>query len=165
MKRRAVRNLPGKASPLAPLPDTRTTALLRSMLAAAAAIGILCSVKLWIGSYRLFPPAPVWHALPQPPFPLDLVLLAALLASLIGIIVTRRSAIFIRIFLGIIVALVALDQSRLQPWMVQYAVMLGALLLLRRESTEAIESSSAGTLHACRGGRCLTGSVPALTCE
>jgi len=64
-----------------------------------------------------------------------------MLALLAGIAIARRPARFIRGFLILLVPLALLDQSRWQPWVVQYAVMFGALLIDRDESA---------ALHACR---------------
>ena len=122
------------------------------MLAVAAAIGILCSAKLWISSHRLFPLTPVWRELPQPPFPLDYVLAGTMPACLAAIAIGRWTLLCIKIFLIVISVLTLLDQSRLQPWVVQYAVMFGALLLLpwRIQEGEWNSAAVSAALHACR---------------
>ena len=132
--------------------DIRLSRLLRSMLAVAAGAGILCSTKLWISSHRLFPLTPVWGWLPKPPFPLDYILAAAVLASLAAIAMAQKPAPYIKVFLAIVAVLALLDQSRWQPWLLQYAVMFGAFLLPwdehRKEGSAVGERAAA--LHACR---------------
>ena len=91
---------------------------------------MLCSARLWLASGRSFPLTPVAGWLPQPPYPLDVVLFGAALVSLAGIALWRRPAPFLKIFLALLAVLAALDQSRWQPWMLEYAVMFGALLAL-----------------------------------
>ncbi len=90
---------------------------------------MLCSARLWLSSGRSFPPTPVAGWLPQPAYPLDYVLFGAALVSLAGIAFWRRPAFFLKAFLILIAMLAALDQSRWQPWMLEYAVILGALLV------------------------------------
>lgn len=102
----------------------------RLAVSAAALAGVLVSRRLWLSSHRLFPLTPVWRALPQPPYPLDYILFGLTLASLAGVAVfRRRPAPFIKAFLALAGVLAVLDQSRWQPWMMMYAVILGALLL------------------------------------
>jgi hypothetical protein len=135
----------------APSQDIWISRLLRLALAVAAASGIICSAKLWVSSHRLFPLTPV-GGLPQLPFPLDYVLAGMALAALAAVAIARRPALFIKVFLGLMSALALLDQSRWQPWVLQYSVMFGALLLLPRTAEEAKWTAApvAATLHACR---------------
>ena len=129
----------------------RTIRLLRLVLALATAGGIVVTLKLWVSSHRLFPLTPVWGGLPQPPFPLDYVLVGLLLASLAGVAMAPRAGLFIKIFLALAGLLAALDQSRWQPWVLQYAVMFGALLILPwNRPLQWTARETAGALDACR---------------
>lgn len=121
------------------------------MLVLSAAAGVLTSLKLWVSSHRFFPLTPIWSGLPQPPFPWDYVLAGLTLASLVAIAVLPRTGLFLKIFLVLTGVLAALDQSRWQPWMLQYAVMFGALLTLPWERPlQWTAPEAAGALDACR---------------
>ncbi len=131
--------------------DLRSIRWLRLVLVLAAAGGILTTLKLWVSSQRLFPLTPIWRALPQPPFPWDYVLVGLTLASLAAIAVVPRTGLFLKVFLVLMGVLAALDQSRWQPWMLQYVVMFGALLTLPWERPfQWTAPEAAGALAACR---------------
>src|SRR5713226_8678140 len=131
--------------------DHPPVALLRAVLALAAAGGILTTLKLWVSSHRLFPLTPIWGGLLQPPFPWDYVLVGLLLTSLAAIGLAPRAGLFIKIFLALLAVLAALDQCRWQPWVLQYAVMFGALLILPwNRPLQWTARETAGTLDACR---------------
>jgi hypothetical protein len=85
--------------------------------------GLLLSPKLWLSS-RLYPLTPVWSGLHPIPPPFDWVLYGALLVSVAAAAVWPRA---VATFLGLAAAMVAFDQSRLQPWLYQYSFMLLAL--------------------------------------
>lgn len=126
-------------------------AILRPLLAVAALAGMLCSRRLWISSHRLFPLTPVFQWLPQPPYPLDYALFGAALACLAGVALYPRPAPFLKAFLILAGVLALLDQSRWQPWLIENAVMFGALLLVpwgRRAEWTARDTSAA--LDPCR---------------
>ncbi len=135
--------MPRRSTEPQPPPETRTVAFLQPVVAVAALAGLLTSVRLWLSSHRLFPLTPIWQGLPQPPYPFDYVLFALMLAVLIAIAVVRRPARFIPGFLILTVVMIVLDQSRWQPWLTEYAVLLGALLVQTPRQT-------AGVLHPCR---------------
>jgi hypothetical protein len=99
--------------------------LLRAALILGLLAGFALSPKLWLSS-RLYPLTPVWSFLQPFPSPGDYVVIFALAALLIAIIVAPRRVILTAAFA--LLALLALqDQSRLQPWFYQYALMLLAI--------------------------------------
>jgi hypothetical protein len=98
---------------------------LRSIVAAGLLAGLLLSPKLWL-SDRFYPQTPVWSGFPPIPPPFDRAVYVALLLSVIVAVWKPRTT---GVFLGLAAILVALDQSRLQPWFYQYSVMLLALSL------------------------------------
>jgi hypothetical protein len=100
---------------------------LRRVAAVGAAASLLAAPKLWVTTGRLFPPVPVSGGSWRLPFPADYVLFALALAALAGWALSSRRA-FPAAFLVLAALLVALDQSRLQPWLIEYAVMAGAML-------------------------------------
>jgi hypothetical protein len=98
-------------------------------VALAFAGGIALSPRLWLSDARDYPLAPVAEFLPHLGFPLDVVLLAALGASLLLIAVTSTARAPLVLGLVLALALAVLDQNRWQPWAYQYTLMLVALLL------------------------------------
>ncbi len=150
MRERTQKVEASKAAP-ATVQDLQSIRRLKLVLAFAAAAGVLATPKLWLSSHRLFPLTPVSSGLPQPPFPLDYGLVGLMVASLAAIAIARRANLFIKIFLLLIGVLAALDQSRWQPWMLQYAIMLGALLVLPwGRPFDWTAQEAAGALDACR---------------
>ena len=129
--------------------ERSVTTLLRSAAASAALVGMLCSPRLWLSSDRLFPPTPLWAGLPQPPFPLDYLLLIATVVSLIGTATSSRPRRWIKAFLALLGMLLIFDQIRWQPWMVLYAVLLGAFLFTPRKET-AEPAAQTQVLDLCR---------------
>ena len=130
-----MRRRPRPARKAAVRRERSVTALLRPAAAFAALVGILCSPRLWLSSGRLFPATPLWAGIPQPPFPLDYFLLIATLASLTGVAVASRPRRWIQAFLVLLGILLIFDQTRWQPWMVLYAVLLAAFLFAPRTET------------------------------
>jgi len=98
--------------------------LLRRVVALGAAGCMLAAPRLWVAQGRLYPAVPAL-GLPSLPFPGDYVLLGLALAALAGMAVSRRAA-FPAAFVALAVTMVMLDQSRLQPWLIQFGAMAGA---------------------------------------
>lgn len=70
-----------------------------------------------------------------------------------GVSLWKRPVFFIKVFLILAAVLVAFDQSRLQPWLLEYCAMFGALLCLpwnRPRDKTIPDSTLAAPLHACR---------------
>jgi len=85
--------------------------------------GVVLSIPLWL-SRRAFPLVPRLAFVPSLPPPLDLLALVLLL-TLAALIVLRRRPGRVVAGLAILVALlIATDQTRCQPWVFQYVVML-----------------------------------------
>ena len=83
-------------------------------MALAFAGGIALSPRLWLSDARDYPLAPVAEFLPHLGFPLDVVLLAALGASLLHSgASTARAPLVLGLVLAL--ALAVLDQNRWQP--------------------------------------------------
>jgi uncharacterized membrane protein YphA (DoxX/SURF4 family) len=107
---------------------------LRLGAGAGMLVGLLLSPDLWM-SGRVYPMTPVWGVLKPLAFPFDLVVYVGWLLVLGAVLVARRSARstrWIGVFLGMAAILVCFDQSRLQPWFYQYAIMLAALGVCER---------------------------------
>jgi hypothetical protein len=87
------------------------------------------SWRLWLASGRDYPLVPVVDGLPQPPFPLDWLLLAAMAAALLGLSFARRVRPYAIAVLAITAVWMALDQTRWQPYVLTYLAGTGCLLL------------------------------------
>ena len=92
------------------------------VVACGSLLGVLISWKLWVTT-RQFPHFPVIASVPQPPFPIDIVLFLALLASAAGMVVWPLHRPLLFVFLGTSGALLFLDQMRWQPWFYFYLLM------------------------------------------
>lgn len=101
------------------------------MLRIAVILGLLAglalSPKLWVSS-RFYPLTPVLPFFRPVPYPADYVVYFILLASLVTLCFAPRRAVYMGAFA--LLALLALeDQSRWQPWLYQYTLMLVAIAL------------------------------------
>src|SRR4051794_19909880 len=90
--------------------------------------GLLLSLRLWLSS-RFYPQAPVFARLHPVRPPFDSIVLGAMIALLIWAAIASRPAKAIAGFLALAATYTLFDQSRLQPWFYQYALMLGACVL------------------------------------
>jgi len=133
----------------------RVVVSLSAITAAATLAGMFFSRRLWVSSGRLFPTTPVWPAV-RLPFPADYVLFGLTIGCLVGILVTgfvssKSYPVFLKSFVILAGGLVVLDQSRLQPWLIEYSVLFGALLCLPWNNRRGWpEKETASALHACR---------------
>lgn len=109
---------------------------LRVVVVGAFICGILISPRLWFGVGRSFPRAPMFANSPgffsAHDYVLSLLLLIALLLS--GI--SRRPRLYLFSGAALTLLLVLLDQTRLQPWVYQYVIMLLLLAFARDGKTE-----------------------------
>jgi uncharacterized membrane protein YphA (DoxX/SURF4 family) len=127
--------------------DHRRT-LLRRVLCIGFAAGILLSYPLWTSS-RSFPLAPVAGWIGALPFPLDHALAVTLIASLLAATLVESSIPLIGALAATFV-LAAQDQSRWQPWVYQYALMLGVLVCGQSAARGSNERSRGDAMVVCR---------------
>ena len=119
--------------------------LLRAAVCAAFLAGILFSRRLWFPLEREFPRAPPLFDLPENLHAsAEWLFSAALVGALIFLNFARRSRIFSLSAIGSLVCLIALDQTRLQPWVYQYALLL--LIFAARDFEKSDEAASNQTL-------------------
>jgi hypothetical protein len=97
---------------------------------AALAAGLLLAPRLFLAS-RAYPRAPMLDGWPLLSAPLDLVVLGALLAVLVGVALAPHPRWWAAAATGLALILAADDQSRWQPWFFQYVAMLAALAVAR----------------------------------
>jgi hypothetical protein len=89
--------------------------------------GMATSPRLWIGVHRLYPRAPM-VPLAEIPLAAEVALLLLVVAGLVlGWTERSRSRAAIGVALIALALLVAADQSRLQPWVYEYALVLAVL--------------------------------------
>lgn len=98
--------------------------LARGVAAVSLIIGVLCSLPLWATKARLYPEAAVWPTSVDHSFVLELTLCAALFGALIAMLVWKSGWWLSAAACAIVVLFVCLDQSRLQPWVVTYSLLL-----------------------------------------
>jgi hypothetical protein len=120
------------------LASTRDRAdLTRRLVCLAFVAGLLAAHRLYL-SRPFYPLTPVTAALPPIPFPLEHVLLAALLGCLAAAAIGPWFRRFAVAALALALGLAAWDQSRWQPWFYQYLLMLVALLASRDERSPGL---------------------------
>lgn len=117
---------PPVPAPQDPAQPSRVEGYLKIVIVAGLFAGLSLSPKLWFGD-RLYPLTPVSESLKPIPAPLDHILYAALLAILVAIAIVARPARLIGVFTFLMIVMALFDQSRWQPWLYQYLVMLGAM--------------------------------------
>jgi len=92
------------------------------------AVELAMCAPLWIGP-RSYPPAPVLTALPALGSRLQYGLFAALFASAAAALVSAKPQKYVAVFLADLLLFCIFDQTRWQPWVFQFAFLLGALAL------------------------------------
>lgn len=107
--------------------------------------GVVFSHELWFPVARTFPRAPFLFDLPENRvLPIERLLGAVLIASLAAVVFIR-----LRIFLDAALAagalLIFFDQTRMQPWVYQYLLML-SVFALRSPQTNESDSGANQTL-------------------
>jgi hypothetical protein len=126
---------------LARLLQTRNRLTLFTVVLCGAFIGgILFSIELWFPTSRSFPRAPILFTAPEAST-LEWFLSTILIASLLLTAVSKNPAFFSAIALLPLSVLVCFDQSRLQPWLYQYSVLLIVLALHNRPTEDAAYST------------------------
>jgi uncharacterized membrane protein YphA (DoxX/SURF4 family) len=132
--------------------DVAVGGLDRSLRWFRAALGLcylaslLLSYKAWLSSGRHYPLVPAVDGLPQPPFPVDWLLLGAMTAALLGMSFARRPRPYMVVVLAITGVWMLLDQTRWQPYIQTYVLGTVCLLLGEMSSVRAA-SASPGRWH------------------
>lgn len=101
----------------------------RAILGLCFLATLLLSWRLWLSSGRDYPLVPLVDGLPQPPYPLDWLLLGAMAAALAGMSFARRPRPYLAAVLGISLVWLVLDQTRLQPYVLTFLAGTACLLL------------------------------------
>ncbi|MBW3570560.1 MAG: HTTM domain-containing protein [Gemmatimonadetes bacterium] len=114
------------------------------MLAFSFLASLALSMPLWL-TRRDYPHVPVIEGLPQPPAPLDAILLAAIAVAVVGVAVLPRPRHFLQAVLVIGAVWALLDQNRWQPYFAWYLV--GMLCLLLGERSAGTTEKTAPAWH------------------
>lgn len=109
-----------------------------AIVCAGFAAGIALSLPLWYSAARLYPRAPIVRGWSLPSYA-ELILVACLLGALAAVGIRPRPIATV-CALALVAVFTAFDQSRLQPWVYEYSLLLGALGLARKDTA----------LKACR---------------
>lgn len=108
--------------------DMSTLFLMKITVVLGSILGFLMSSKLWL-SERLYPLLPVYSHPPTTSSPFDYLIYCSLLVFLVSILISPRPQKIIWSFIGTVFLVITLDQSRMQPWVIQYLFILGTLSL------------------------------------
>jgi hypothetical protein len=111
----------------------------------AAIAGILLSRALWASASRLYPTAPLFDALPLLPPVVEYALLALLLGSLGAAAIIRRPRAAVWTAIAVLAIFVTWDQSRLQPWVYEYAALLAVLSAMAPDDSPERRGAIAAT--------------------
>lgn len=106
------------------LPDIavpRRLRMLKNIIALATIASLAISWRLWAGE-RILPHAPAFEGLPVLPLIAERIMFGCMLACSLCILLARKPAVFILLFLLFSAAMIVLDVNRLQPWMFQYVL-------------------------------------------
>jgi Methylamine utilisation protein MauE len=106
------------------------TRAVAAIVSTGFAIGVALSMPLWCSNRRLYPRAPLIRGWNVPPR-VEWILVACLLAILTVLAIRFRPPIAWAV-LAIVSIFALLDQSRMQPWVYEYCVLLIALAFLDR---------------------------------
>lgn len=113
----------------------RTLFMTRIIVSVGLIVGMLISWKLWYSSERLFPHLPVSFS-PTLLIWLEVLLILSLWGSLIAALF-KKTRFFTLTGLLCMLVLALADQTRWQPWVYQYGLMLPPLIWLSEKSSSA----------------------------
>lgn len=105
------------------------------------------SPHLWLDLGRSFPRAPI---VPSLTFHQDFVISIALLVTLILSAIAAHARRYLAVSVVLTIILIFMDQTRLQPWVYQYAIML-ALLAVNQKAILAANQFVVATLYFWSG--------------
>lgn len=97
------------------------------------------SVHLWFDLGRSFPRAPVLSSLTLRP---DFLISGALIAVLVLVTITSHRRRYLVASVVLTAVLVLLDQTRLQPWVYQYAIVLALLSFASIANQQAVVAAN-----------------------
>jgi hypothetical protein len=98
-------------------------------------VGIFFSFELWFPFERTFPRVPVFFA---SPVAVDRLLTIFLVISLAAVIFFQKLKIFSITAIALLILLILFDQTRLQPWVYQYCLLLMVFALTGENDDETL---------------------------
>jgi hypothetical protein len=108
--------------------------VVRLIVVAGLLAGMALSLPLWL-TRTDYPRVPAFDFIPALPRPLDIALLIAFGVALVVPFVRPAASRWVIILFGISALLMLEDQSRLQPWFIEYLLLLAALAFSQNEKT------------------------------
>lgn len=127
------------------LTDTVRLRVARALLGLGLATGVVLSFRLWT-TQRAFPLLPRIPFVPGFPYPLDWLALAVFVCLALAVAIRTRPRLETAALVLLAAILIAQDQTRCQPWVYQYVLMLFAVIPSKLES----ESESSRALNTLR---------------
>lgn len=97
---------------------------LRCAVSAGLLAGLFAASKAFVGTGRNFPRVPLIDSLPQLPAVIEAPLFILMCVSLVAIFFGKRIRLFSWIFTVATAVMCAFDQTRFQPWLYEYTVLL-----------------------------------------
>jgi hypothetical protein len=114
--------------------------VVRALVALGALAGIALSLPLW-QTRTTYPRVPLFDFLPAFPSPLDTLFPLAFAAALVFVVFCPRFKQVGILWMAAAIVLVLQDQSRMQPWFVEYMLLLAAMVFSKDKES---------ALDACR---------------
>lgn len=108
------------------MPIYRRLKAIKNIIAIGMLLSLATSWRLWT-SNRLFPQVPLFNFGFQISSPFDYILFGLFIISIVGLLISRNTKLFVYSSLGIGIVLAIIDQNRLQPWFYMYMMMLFVL--------------------------------------
>ncbi len=102
--------------------------LLTSWIGFGLIFSMIISWRLWVSTDREFPLVPMLPNIPVLPSPFDMILFGSFLLCCSFLMLYKKSRVWIALTFVLGIALLILDQTRLQPWFFQFMLFLFVLL-------------------------------------
>ncbi|HLJ48349.1 MAG TPA: DoxX family protein [Bryobacteraceae bacterium] len=122
-------------------------AWIKWVVSLALIAGLLLSYKLWMSS-RSYPSTPVWHGLKSPSDVFDYIVYIGILLCAAFAAILRRPTLPLAVGVALIAVACFFDQSRLQPWVFQYALL--TIALARYSNSNREQRDQVSLLNICR---------------
>jgi len=113
--------------------------LVRVLIAIGLLAGVLISLPLWLTRTN-YPRLPLLNFIPELPHPFDACLLLISAAALVWAVWRPGDNRIAMILFAAVIVLVLQDQSRLQPWFVEYGLIFLAITIPQK-STKALNAT------------------------